>query len=122
MGAPHILVVKPPQPSHGFTAEEDDEAERDSGRLSQSEFAAWFGNSIILASLGTIALFIDRDRCSKQIEAVSIVFISLAIAITLWASYKFFGLARSQHHWTEAVLAFIVIVALAAFVWFAILV
>lgn len=115
----HVPIVKPPQPAHGDAEEE--EAEVFTGSLSQSEFAAWFGNAIILASLGTIALFVDRRDFSRQIECVSILFISLALAITTWASYKFF-LIRKHHHWTDLVLLAIVLAAIAAFIWFAFLV
>jgi hypothetical protein len=135
MGVPP--TVKPPQPSRGeedylkhsvqdhasatSNDEIDDDEERHlrTGRLSQSEFASWFGNALVLASLGTLSLFVGLHERTVAMDALSVLFIALAFFVTVWAGYKYFVIGRKTHHWTEWILFVYIVAATVAFVWFA---
>jgi hypothetical protein len=110
-------IVKPPAAFEMGAAAEASEVK--TGALTHGEVASWMGNAIVLASIGTIALFVAPR--SAGVDAVSSMLIIIGIALAIWASYKFFFL-NSGHHYTEWILLVIVIACIAAFVWLVVLV
>jgi hypothetical protein len=113
-----LVGVKPPQRS--AESESEERIEMATGRLGHAEFATWMGNALVLASIGTIALLVIPR--TKQINAISDLFVAIALALAVWASYKFFFIKpEKRHHWTEWILFVIILATLASFIWLAIL-
>jgi hypothetical protein len=111
--------VKPP-PTPQQDANEDEEEAR-TGRFSTGEYATWFGNSIVLASIGTIALIVVAPTANAGLKVISDIFIATALGVLLWSSYKYFLVGRT-HHWSSYIFILFLISTFAAMVWLAILV
>lgn len=114
--APPSLGVKGPSEDNV----EEMEEEIRTGRLSQADFASWFGNSLFLVSLGTLALIVSV--ASPQLRILSDGFIACALAILAWASMKYFFINPKKHHWSDWILFVIILAVIAFFVWLVVII
>lgn len=112
-------TVKPP----GNVEEEarDEEAETKTGKISNGEYATWFGNALVLASVGTIALIVTSPA-SRGLTIISDILISTALGVLVWSSYKYFVAGGKKHHWTSYIFLLFFATTLAALIWLAIVV
>lgn len=114
-------VAKAPSDVEDATAEEDEETR--TGRFTTSDYGTWFGNAIVLASVGTIALVVTAPAGSdKGLAVISDLLIACALFVLLWASYKYFLAGRKRRHWTAYAFIIALLTTLAALIWLAIVV
>jgi hypothetical protein len=110
-------TVKPPPDDQESTDEEENE--RLTGHISQSEYATWFGNAIVLGSIGTLALIVNQPTMNKQLNFISDIFVATAVAVLMWATLKYFFIGRNRLHWTSYIFLVFVLSTLAALLWLA---
>jgi hypothetical protein len=121
------VSVKPPpdpeEPEMAANGGEDAEEVREqrSGRLNTGEFATWFGNALVLTSIGTIALLVSDPGSNPALAIISDILIATSLALMAWAAYKYFCMGRS-HHWSTYIFILFLLATIAAFIWLAIVV
>lgn len=115
------IGIRPPPAVFG----EGDGDDVDNGRLSSGEMATWFGNALVLGSLGTLALIVNSQNergHGKSIKIISDLLLTVALGVLLWATSKYFLVAHTKHHWSTYILLVFVAATLAAFIWLAVVV
>jgi hypothetical protein len=109
--------VKPPPGA------DDDEINEKSGRFNHGEYATWFGNALVLGSLGTLALIVNNQQKGRQrsIGIISDLLLATGVGVLIWSSAKYFLVGR-KHHWSAYLFLFFLLATIAAFLWLSIVV
>jgi hypothetical protein len=101
--------------------DKEEAAELKTGKFTSGEYATWFGNALVLASIGTIALLVASPP-SRGITIISDILISTSLGVLVWSSYKYFCAGQPKRHWTSYLFLLFFATTLAALVWLAIVV
>jgi hypothetical protein len=118
MPAAEVPVKAPPGPEE---LEAEEAVELRSGKFTTGEYGTWFGNALVLASIGTIALLVARPA-TRSITIISDILLSTSLAVLIWSSYKYFVAGSTKRHWTSYLFLLFLASTLAALVWLVIVV